>query len=158
MEQFTRRETVVLTRTSSSCLNYLARTGLVVPVCLQHNRGSRLYYSWEQILQLRTIRQLRRKTSLQMIRKILTFFESQAGDRSLYNKHLLVNEDNISWIHRGELAADSLPQVVQVAARSNQHIGQLALTLAPAMAHSGKTVALSSQSNVVDFKHPRRYV
>jgi hypothetical protein len=32
MQHFTRRETVILTRTSSARLTYLAKTGIVVPI------------------------------------------------------------------------------------------------------------------------------
>lgn len=127
MEYFTRRETVVLTRTSRGRLAYLAKTGMVVPVYLQNDRRQ-LYYSWEQILELRTIASLRRQVSLQMIRQIITFLEALGIDRALHNKHLVVENNQIDWV---QASKDCAAIVVQVAAPACHHVGQLRLPTLP---------------------------
>jgi DNA-binding transcriptional MerR regulator len=134
MERFTRPETVILTRTSPSRLAYLAKIGLVVPH--RSDTGTpRLYYSWEQILELRTINALRQKTSLQTIRKILSFLDHHGSDRRLCNKHLIVTADGVSWVRRPP-QPHPLPEVVQIvghASRRQRHVGQLQLLpLSPA--------------------------
>lgn len=159
MERFTRHETVILTRTSPSRLAYLAKTGLVVPYRLQQGSRWRLFYSWDQILELRTINHLRRQTSLQTIRKILSFLETQGGDRRLCNKQLVVTEDGVTWV-RGDLQAAQGPQVVQVAGRtkhSRRHIGQLQLLTVPTVQELVADLwQVARQSRVIDFEHFKR--
>ena len=128
MQQFTRRETVILTHTSPSRLAYLARIGVVVPKGDENDVTQPASYSWEQILELRAIRHLRRQTSLQMIRKILAFLEGTEGDRTLHNKHLIVAEGEVTWV---QTRPDVGPQVVQVADKANRHVGQLQLMALP---------------------------
>ena len=128
MQHFTRRETVVLTRTSPSRLAYLARIGVVVPEIDEDDVTQPASYSWEQILELRTIRHLRRQTSLQMIRKVLAFLEGTEGDRTLHNKHLIVADGEVKWV---KIRSDVELQVVQVADKDNRHVGQLQLMALP---------------------------
>lgn len=153
MQQFTRRETVILTRTSLGRLNYLAKTGMVVPVCLRDDQRHQLYYSWEQILELRAIRHLRCQVSLQMIRKILSFLESRGDDRRLHDKHLVIDEDKVDWI---QIASDRSSKVIQVAARTNQHIGQLKLTSLPAGLSSSKDALCPCPTKVIDLESFRQ--
>ncbi|MGD1941748.1 MAG: MerR family transcriptional regulator [Leptolyngbyaceae cyanobacterium] len=128
MQHFTRRETVILTRTSPSRLAYLARIGVVVPEIDEDDVTQPASYSWEQILELRTIRHLRRQTSLQMIRKVLAFLEGTEGDRTLHNKHLIVADGEVKWV---KIRSDVGLQVVQVADKDNRHVGQLQLMALP---------------------------
>ena len=150
MEQFTQHETVILTHTSPGRLAYLAKTGIVVPVCLQDSPCRQLYYSWEQILELRTICQLRRQISLQMIRKILAFLENNGSDRTLHNKQLIVANGAVDWI---QLDMNKDSQIVRVAAKTNQHVGQLKLITMPLMSDLVHDVwGVARQSNVIDFE------
>ena len=132
MQQFTRRETVILTHTSPSRLAYLARIGVVIPKGDESNVTRPTGYSWEQILELRAIRHLRRQTSLQMIRKILAFLEDTEGDRTLHNKHLIVADGEVTWV---QTRPDVGPQVVQVADKDTRHVGQLQLMALPPFNH-----------------------
>ncbi|MEL6383667.1 MAG: MerR family transcriptional regulator [Cyanobacteria bacterium J06626_18] len=160
MKQFTRRETVVLTRTSPARLAYLAKIGMITPTCLADDPQGQLYYSWDQILELRAIRQLRGEISLQMIRKIMQFLEGVGGDRTLHNKHLVIANGEVSWIQR---ESGQAPHVVRVAAKANRHVGQLKLTITPPVSELADEVwRIACQSKVVDFEsfrqrtlHPR---
>jgi DNA-binding transcriptional MerR regulator len=156
MEHFTRRETVILTRTSPSRLAYLARTGVVVPVCHMEASGKTLYYTWEQILELRAIQHLRRQVSLQMVRKILAFLEGIGSDRSLHDKHWVVANGAVTWV---QVQGPESPQVVQVAARTNRHVGQLQLmTLPPPSTFAEEVWQAARRSKVIDFESFRQRV
>lgn len=153
MQRFTRRETVVLTRTSPARLTYLAKTGLVVPIAREGDTVPQPYYTWEQILELRAIRQLRRQVSLQMIRKILAFFEG-AECSALHNKHLVIEDGAVHWVQPGENTA---PQVVQVAAKADRHVGQLKLITLPSFIHFADEVwATTRSAKVIDFESFRQ--
>ncbi len=154
MEYFTRRETVILTRISSCRLSYLARVGLVVPIAQQVHGKTELCYSWEQVLELRAIRHLRRQVSLQRIRKIRDFLATLGSDRALYNKHLIINNDEVTWV---PWDGNPLPVGVQVAAKCDRHVGQLKF-LPPSLweekncqpsVHPPKVVAITSASRRV---------
>ncbi|MEM6835785.1 MAG: MerR family transcriptional regulator [Cyanobacteria bacterium P01_C01_bin.120] len=155
MQHFTRRETVILTRTSAARLTYLARTGVVVPLS-EDSAAKQLYYTWEQILELRAIRHLRRQVSLQMIRKILAFLEGTAGDRALHDKHLIISNGEVSWLQPQE---NMEPQVVQVAAKANRHVGQLKLMTLPSLINFADEVwETARNSKVIDFESFRQRV
>jgi len=156
MHHFTRRETVILTRTSPGRLAYLARTGMVVPLRGQGDRAHQVYYSWEQILELRAIRHLRRQVSLQMIRKILAFLDGIGSDRTLRNKNLVIANGKVTWVEMGE---ESVPKVVQVADKANRHIGQLQLMTLPPINHFIDDIwETASRSKVIDFESFRQRV
>lgn len=154
MQHFTRRETVILTRTSSDRLAYLARTGVVVPLA-EGAEAKQAYYTWEQILELRAIRHLRRQVSLQMIRKILAFLEG-SGSGALHDKHLIIEDGEVNWI---QPQANMEPQVVQVAAKANRHVGQLKLVAFPSLVSFADEVWETARcSKVIDFESFRQRV
>ncbi|MGF1524293.1 MAG: hypothetical protein ACFBSF_18385 [Leptolyngbyaceae cyanobacterium] len=154
MKQFTRRETVVLTRTSLGRLAYLAKIGMVIPMCLEDDPQGQLYYSWDQVLELRTIRQLRGEISLQMIRKIMQFLEGVGGNRTLHDKHLVIANGEVSWV---QLESGQAPHVVRVAAKANRHIGQLNLVVTPPASDWVDEVwRIACKSKVVDFESFRQ--
>ena len=72
---FTRQETLALTGISSGRLSYLDRTGLVVPEKFGNPKHPKVVYSWQQVLEIKTIERLREKLSLQEIRKVLEFLK-----------------------------------------------------------------------------------
>ena len=154
MKQFTRREAVILTRTSPRRLAYLAKTGIVIPTCLEEDSQRQVYYSWDQILELRVIRQLRGEISLQMIRKIMQFLEGMGGDRTLHNKHLVIKDGEVDWV---QVASGEGRHVVRVADKMNRHVGQLNLIMStPEADRVGKVWKITGQSNVVDFESFRQ--
>ncbi len=155
MQHFTRRETVILTRTSSTRLNYLAKTGVVVPIADADNTAQGFYYTWEQILELRTIRHLRRQVSLQMIRKVLKFLEGE-GCGALHDKCLVIEDGTINWVQPRE---NTEPQVVQVAARADRHVGQLKLMTIPSLINFADEIWETARSSkVIDFESFRQRV
>jgi len=154
MEQFTRHETVVLTRTSPARLAYLARIGLVIPQCSGDPPVQQAYYSWEQVLELRAIRRLRRQVSLQTIRKILAFLEGVGSDRTLHNKYWVIADGEVNWVQTYQ--EDAL-QVVQVAGKTNRHVGQLKLMPLPLLPTQAEERWVAARhAKVIDFEPFRR--
>ncbi|WP_008315543.1 hypothetical protein [Leptolyngbya sp. PCC 6406] len=153
MERFTRREAMILTRTSASRLAYLAKTGIVIPYRLEQGSRSQVFYSWGQILELRTINHLRRQTSLQTIRKILAFLAAHGDDPWLHNKHLIITEGEVTWVrHEGPNTQGQ--EIVRVAGRTNRHVGQLQLLTLPKMAEIVADLwETARHSQVIDFEH-----
>lgn len=156
MQHFTRRETVILTRTSPGRLAYLARTGVIVPLRGEGDHAHQVYYSWEQILELRAIRHLRRQVSLQTIRKILAFLEAIGSDRALRNKHLVIVNGAVTWVQTDNTA---IPKGVQVAAKTDRHIGQLQLMTSPPLSTFTEDIwATPRRAKVIDFESFRQRV
>jgi DNA-binding transcriptional MerR regulator len=81
---FTRQETLALTRSSSGRLSYLDRTDLVVPSKIGNPKHPKVVYSWQQVLEIKTIERLREKLSLQEIRKVLNFLKLHDHHHSFF--------------------------------------------------------------------------
>ncbi len=86
---FTRQETLALTKISSGRLSYLDRTVLVVPRKFGNLKHPKVVYSWQQVLEIKTIERLREKLSLQEIRKVLAFLKLKEHKPSFF-AHSLV--------------------------------------------------------------------
>lgn len=156
MERFTRRETLLLTRSSSSRLNYLERNGIIVPQRFSDRCRPEVSYTWEQILEIRAINKLRRQTSFQTIRKILAFLDEHGIERSLRTKQFLVTPDSVSWI-RSRLSG--APEIVQIVGKSNRHAGQLLLTALPPWASLLEDVwDVTKTAKVIDFQRFKQKV
>lgn len=149
MERFTRRETLVLTRTSLGQLAYLAKTGLVSPCRCADTQA--VYYTWDQVLEIRAINRLRRHLSLQTIRKIICFLQERGFDTRLRDKHLVILSDGVSWV-RSESQAMAL---VQLTDRQNKHPGQLLLSLPPWSQVTKDGWRAAQPCQVVDFEQFR---
>ncbi|MEM6717455.1 MAG: MerR family transcriptional regulator, partial [Cyanobacteria bacterium P01_C01_bin.147] len=95
MEGFTRQETLALTQTTSSRLAYLDRTGVIVPQKYGNPKKPTVIYTWEQVLEIRTIANLRKQISLQMVRKLVAFLDEHGVDATLHDKHLVATPHEV---------------------------------------------------------------
>lgn len=158
MDWFPRRHAIVLARSSPSRLAYLEKIGIIVP---QRSGGSsrlEVFYSWEQILEIRAISRLRQHLSFQTIRKILQYFDDRGVGRTLRDKHLVINHHGVSWVQPGTTAT---PQVIHLVGHGCSFMGQFVLAPVEADASalgfsSGMTG--STTSKVVDIEHFRRKI
>jgi len=149
MEQFTRRETLILAKTTPGRLTYLAKTGIVVPQLSQQTTPPMLLYTWEQVLEVRAITYLRRYASLQTIRKIVTFLDENGFDCSLRNKHLVVTDDEVNWVMPN---SSGPPQIMHMAGKHHP-TGQLVLAVLPPLSSIIEDVWETARtSNVIDFE------
>ena len=124
MDWFPRRHVIVLARSSSGRLAYLEKTGIVVPRRIGAPPHRQVIYSWEQVLEIRAISQLRQHLSFQAIRWLIAYFEEQGVGASLRDKHLVVVNGVISWIRP---MANTAPQVIELARRAHGFMGQFRL-------------------------------
>lgn len=128
MDGFTRQETLALTQTTSSRLAYLDRTHVVVPQKYGNPKKPTVIYTWEQLLEIRTIANLRKQISLQMVRKLVAFLDEYGLDPKLHNKPLVATADEVFLVMPDW---SDMPQVMKVADRSGEGVGQLVLLVLP---------------------------
>jgi len=89
---FTRQETIDLTGIDSGRLSYLDRTKLVMPLKFGNPKHPKVVYSWQQVLEIKTIERLRENLTLQEIRKVLIFLKEYDYEPSFFvHKLVLVN-------------------------------------------------------------------
>lgn len=154
MEGFTRQETLALTKTTSSRLAYLDRTGVVVPEKYGNSKKPTVIYRWEQVLEIRAINDLRQKISLQTVRKIVQFLDESGFDTSLRNKHLVVVNDDVFWVMPDW---SDMPRVMKVAGKKNKGLGQFVLIVLPLISDIIKAVWESAKkSKIIDFESFKR--
>ncbi len=154
MEGFTRTETLVLTGTTSNRLAYLDRAGVVVPEKYGNPKKPTVIYTWEQVLEIRAISHLRQKISLQTVRQIIEFLQASGFDDNLYDKHLVVVNDEVYWV-LGDWS--DMPQVMKVADKKNKQKGQFILIVIPQLSSIIEDVwQAAKKSKIVDFESFQR--
>lgn len=155
MDGFTRQETIALTKTTSSRLAYLDRVGVVVPEKYGNTKKPTVIYSWEQVLQIRAINDLRKQISLQAIRDIIKSLKENGYDSSLWDKHLVIVNGDIHWVMPDW---SDMPKVMQLASKKNKGgFGQLVLVAIPTLNDIVKAVwDTAKRSKVIDFESFQR--
>jgi DNA-binding transcriptional MerR regulator len=123
IEGFTRRETLALTETTSNRLQYLERVGLVIPERIGATSKPTVLYAWEQILEIRAIKNLRQEASLQTVRKIIKFLDDSGLDDTLRNKQLIVVDNDVFWVRADwKDFSEQMPAALKLQA-TEQHCG-----------------------------------
>lgn len=95
---FTRQEVLRLTGLTSNKLSYLDRTGLVIPEKFGNPKHPTVVYSFEQILQIKTIYRLREELSLQEIRQVISYLKKENYKLCLFKMHLLFFNAKLYWV------------------------------------------------------------
>jgi len=150
MEGFTRQETLALTQITSSRLAYLDRTEIILPEKYGNPKKPTVIYSWEQVLEIRTIANLRKQISLQMVRKLVAFLDEHGLDTTLHDKHLVTTPDEVFLVSPDW---SEMPQVMKVADRQGEGLGQLVLMVLPPLSTVIRDIWQAAEaSNVVDFE------
>lgn len=112
MDGFTRQEALALTQTTSSRLAYLDRTSVVVPQKFGNSKKPTVIYTWEQLLEIRAIADLRKQISLQMVRKLVSFLDENGLDPTLHDKPLVATPNEVFLVLPDW---SDMPQVMKVA-------------------------------------------
>ncbi|MEO0827203.1 MAG: MerR family transcriptional regulator [Cyanobacteria bacterium J06642_9] len=150
MEGFTRQETIALTRTTSSRLAYLDRTSVIVPQKYGNSKKPTVIYTWEQVMEIRAISNLRQKISLQMVRKIVQFLDAQDLNSSLHDKHLVATDNEVFLVMPDW---SDMPHLMKVADRQNQGVGQLVLLVLPPLSDVIQDIwDAAKASDVINFE------
>lgn len=92
---FTRQEVLKLSRLTSGKLSYLDTVGLVSPEKIGNKNRPTCLYSWEQLIELRTIYRLRQDASLQQLRQAKEYLKKIGDTDSLANKTLVAANNSI---------------------------------------------------------------
>lgn len=147
---FTRQETLALTEITSNKLQYLERVGLIIPSRIGVSKKPIVIYTWEQVLGIRAIKDLRQEVSLQTIKKIIDFLSKEGCDDSLRDKQLIVVNDNVFWIQNDW---SDVPSVIKVASSKGKHVGRYVLLVIPTLIQVVKEVwEVARKSRVIDFE------
>ena len=150
MDGFTRQETIALTKTTSSRLAYLDRTGVIEPEKYGNSKKPTVIYSWEQVLEIKAINELRQKVSLQTVRKIVKYFDENGFDTSFRDKHLVVVNDEVVWVMSDW---SDMPRVMKVAGKKNKNLGQYVLVVLPQISDIIKEVwKTAKKSKAINFE------
>lgn len=155
MSGFTRQETMHLTDCTSSRLAYLEKVDLVTPYRFGKTGGRpTVIFSWEQLLEIRAIRNLRQDVSLQTVRKIIKYLDESGCDNSLRDKQLVVVNDEVFWVKQDwSDFGDNLPTAIKVASKNNKGVGQYVLLVIPSLIDIVNDIWKAAKtSNVVDFQ------
>jgi DNA-binding transcriptional MerR regulator len=158
IEGFTRRETIDLAETTSNRLQYLERVGLVVPQRIERSSQPTVIYSWEQLLEIRAIKNLRQEISLQTVRKIVDVLNKYGFDDRLRDKQLVAINDDVFWIRQDwEDFSKQMPKALKVASKKGKGIGQYTLIVIPTLIEVVDEVWLAAEkSKVVDMESFRK--
>lgn len=150
IDGFTRQETLALTGTTSNRLQYLERAELIRPKRIGTSKKPTVIYTWEQILEIRAIKNLRREVSLQTVRKIIDFLNKEGCDDSLRDKQLIIVNDEVFWVQNDW---SDVPSVIKVASKKGKDIGQYVLFIIPTLIQVVKEVwEAAEKSRVIDFE------
>jgi DNA-binding transcriptional MerR regulator len=154
MSGFTRQETMHLAGCTSSRLAYLEKVGLIIPYRFGNNARPIVIFSWEQLLEIRAIKNLRKDVSLQTVRKIIKFLDDSGYDNSLRDKQLVVIGEEVFWVKQDwSDFGDRLPATVKVADKSNKQVGQYVLLLIPPLTDIVNEIwEAANKSKVIDLK------
>jgi DNA-binding transcriptional MerR regulator len=154
MSGFTRQETIHLAGCTSSRLAYLEKVGLVIPYRFGNNGRPTVVFSWEQLLEIRAIKNLRKDVSLQTVRKIIKFLDESGYDNSLRDKQLVVVGDEVFWMKQDwSDFGDNIPTTVKVAGKRNRAVGQYVLLVIPPLIDIVNDIWEAAQkSKIIDFK------
>lgn len=155
VDSFSRREAMELAGATSNQLQYLERSGLIIPMRIlrEGKKKPEVYYSWEQLLEIRAIRNLRKQTSLQVIRRVIEFFDKCQFDKNLRDKQIVVVDDEVFWIERNWSDFGKQISVLKVADHHRKGIGQYTLIVIPALRDVIEEVwDVAEESTIIEIK------
>lgn len=158
IEQFTRRETIELTGATSNQLQYLERSELIKPTREWNGKKKPdVYYNWQQVLEIRAIRNLRETTSLQVIRKVLDFFEEYQIDKSLRDKQIIAINEEVFWVNHDWSNLKEQVPILKVGDKRGKGIGQYMLLVVPAFEDIVNEIwDTAKNSKVIDIEKFKR--
>lgn len=133
IDGFSRQETMQLTGCTSSRLAYLEKVDLIVPTRMGNPKRPIVLFSWEQLLEIKAIANLREQdVSLQTVRKIIGFLDKHGYDDTLRDKHLVAAVDEVFWVKQDwSDLGDQMRNALRVAGKNGKGVGQYVLTIVP---------------------------
>jgi DNA-binding transcriptional MerR regulator len=133
-QDFTRRQTMELTGATSNQLQYLERASLVVPFKITENRKQpKVWYVWEQVLEIKLIRSLRENTSLQTVRVVLNLFNTHKEEKNFRDKRIIAIDDEIFLVKHDMSDLQATLSSLKIATSNHKGIGQHTLIVLPSL-------------------------
>jgi hypothetical protein len=123
---------------------------VIVPQKYGNPKKPTVIYSWEQVLEIRAIANLRKQISLQMVRKLVAFLDEHGLDPTLHDKHLVTTPSEVFLV-----APDwsDMPRVMKVADREGEGLGQLMLMVLPPLNTVIQDIwSAAETSQIIDFE------
>ena len=142
---FNRNEASELTGMTYRQIAYLDRQGLVESFRWDVGHNSVSLLSWQQLLQLRAIAKLRKVISLQTIRKVLAFIEEHFEDSKLFDKSLIVIDNEVYWLEPENLVGVMLKV-------SGKNSGQFTSTILTLKDERDSLIEAAKQSKVIPLE------
>lgn len=102
VDGFTRQETLFLTELKSGKLSYYDSIRLVSPSKYGNPSRPKVFYSAEQLLQLKIIQRLRGRLSLDVTKEIIAFAKKRNYDRKLFECKIIAINSTIYFIEDWE--------------------------------------------------------
>lgn len=127
-----KQQAMKLAGATSNQLQYLERANLVVPTRTlpAGKKKPEVFYTWQQVLQIRAIRDLRESLSLKTIRLVLDYVQgSDYYDEANRGKQLVAIDDAVLWVS-GDWS-DLGAKFATVLANKPSSVGQYSLTVIP---------------------------
>lgn len=147
MEDFTRQETLALTGATSSRLAYLDRAELVKPLKLGKSIKPTVLYTWQQLLEIRAIANLKQKIPLPSARKVIRLFGNANSGDNLRDDRLVIIGDDVWWV---KADWSNMPEVMKMA--DNKNFGHFTAIVIPPLSSLVEDIWISaSSSSTVDF-------
>jgi hypothetical protein len=84
-------------------------------------------------MEIRAIRNLREATSLQVIRRVIDFFEKSQYNKALRDKQIVVVDDEVFWVKPDWSDFGKQISVLKVDDKRRKGIGQYTLIVIPAL-------------------------
>ncbi len=158
IEGFTRREVMDLAGTTSNRLQYLERANLIKPNRIEKTGRATVLYTWEQLLEIRAIKNLRQEISLQTVRNIIDFLDKSGFDDSLRDKKIICIGEEVFWVKSDwKDFSDNMPEILKVASKKGEGIGQYTLLVIPALIDIVDEIwEAAENSKVVDMNSFKR--
>ncbi|WP_222620523.1 MerR family transcriptional regulator [Sphaerospermopsis sp. LEGE 00249] len=149
-----------LTGATSNQLQYLERSELIKPIRVWNGKKKpEVYYTWQQILEIRAIRNLRETTSLQVIRKILNFFENYQIDKTLRDKQIVVVNEEVFWVDISWSDFGEIISALKIGDSRGKGIGQYTLLVVPALKEIINEIwGIAKQSSVINIEEFKRRI
>ena len=97
IQGYTRQETANICGVNPSRLSYLDRNDLVVPQKIGNPKKPVCIYTWTQLLELKAIFKMREDISLQSIRQLVMFLETNSQTGLLSDKEIIICGDDVYW-------------------------------------------------------------
>lgn len=116
---FTRQEAIKLSGLNSAKLSYLDSCKMVVPQKLGLKKHPTCLYSWEQLIELRTIKKLRKDASFQQLRLAKEHLQRMGDTDSLATKTLVCANNKMY------LVKDRTGEIEKLLIRLGKDEGQL---------------------------------